>query len=80
MSDYLKPDEVLEILGCSRTTLYRWREKGTGPAYVRMPNGRYLYPRSEFTAWVSEHLHIPEGSPRTKYRPLTVDIAEKAGA
>lgn len=55
MSIYMKPAEVLAALGIHRTTLERWRREGTGPSFVKLPTGRYMYPRGAFNAWLIEH-------------------------
>lgn len=52
MNDYMKPAEVYETLGVHRTTLERWRREGEGPAYIKLPTGRYLYPRDQFNEWL----------------------------
>lgn len=36
----LIPDEVSQLLRVEVDTLYRWRLKGCGPAFVRMGRGR----------------------------------------
>jgi predicted DNA-binding transcriptional regulator AlpA len=41
-----------ELGGISRRTFYRWREVGTGPQCLRIPNGELRAWRSEFSAWL----------------------------
>ena len=60
MRECLKAREVMEILGCARITLYRWREEGRGPAFVRLDNGHYRYPKAEFETWMKERT-VPAG-------------------
>ncbi|MFF4716569.1 helix-turn-helix transcriptional regulator [Streptomyces eurythermus] len=47
--------EVLETLnGVSRRTFYRWREMGTGPVVVKLPNGELRVWRSALFDWLNE--------------------------
>ena len=51
--ELLTVDEILvELKDVSRRTFYRWREIGTAPAGLRLPNGEIRVWRSEFTAWL----------------------------
>jgi predicted DNA-binding transcriptional regulator AlpA len=43
---------LAELNGVSRRTFYRWRELGTGPACIRLPNGELRVWRSEFLEWL----------------------------
>ena len=48
-------DDVLsELCGVSRRTFYRWREIGTAPECIRLPNGELRVWRSVFLAWLGE--------------------------
>lgn len=62
MTEYLKSAEVQELLGCHEQTLLNWRKRGIGPAYVKLPNGRFLYPKDRLEAWLEEHLHPGGGA------------------
>ncbi|MDO0936626.1 excisionase [Streptomyces sp. DG2A-72] len=47
--------EILDALkGTSRRTFYRWREMGTGPAALKLPNGELRVWRSVFMEWLQE--------------------------
>ncbi|QID38247.1 helix-turn-helix domain-containing protein [Streptomyces albus] len=46
------PQLLAELGGVSRRTFYRWREVGSGPASLKLPNGEIRVWRSEFTAWL----------------------------
>ena len=49
----LTPDEVAEILGVPKTTLYRWRYHGEGPESMRI--GRHLrYRAGAVEAFISQ--------------------------
>lgn len=49
----LTPDEVAEILGVPKATLYRWRNHGEGPESMRI--GRHLrYRASAVEAFISQ--------------------------
>ncbi len=41
-----------ELGGISRRTFYRWREVGTGPQCLKIPNGELRAWRSEFSEWL----------------------------
>jgi predicted DNA-binding transcriptional regulator AlpA len=41
-----------ELGDISRRTFYRWREVGTGPKCLKIPNGELRAWRSEFSAWL----------------------------
>ncbi|MCC5578995.1 helix-turn-helix domain-containing protein [Microtetraspora sp. AC03309] len=44
--------QVLDELGVSARTFYRWREIGKAPEGFKLPNGEIRIYRSEFTAWL----------------------------
>ena len=53
MDELMTVRQVLaELNGVSRRTFYRWRELGTGPACIRLPNGELRVWRSELRAWL----------------------------
>jgi predicted DNA-binding transcriptional regulator AlpA len=54
-----EPEELLtvaqmcaELGGVSRRTFYRWREVGTGPKCLKIPNGELRAWRSDFSTWL----------------------------
>jgi hypothetical protein len=50
--NWLTVDQVLEELSIPRRTWQRWRELGTGPQCVRLPNRELRIHRSTFTEWL----------------------------
>jgi predicted DNA-binding transcriptional regulator AlpA len=46
------PELLAELGGVSRRTFYRWREVGTAPACIRLPNGELRIKRAAFRAWL----------------------------
>ncbi|CAM5226486.1 helix-turn-helix transcriptional regulator [Streptomyces avidinii] len=46
VDEWLPLTEVLEELGITRATWYRWRNRGYGPAARRLPNGHLRVRRS----------------------------------
>lgn len=48
------PEVLAELKGTSRRTFYRWREMGTGPAVLKLPNGELRVWRSVFMEWLHE--------------------------
>jgi predicted DNA-binding transcriptional regulator AlpA len=45
-------DMCAELGGLSRRTFYRWRELGSGPQSLKIPNGEIRTWRSDFLAWL----------------------------
>ena len=53
VDELLTVDDVLaELCGVSRRTFYRWRELGTAPECLRLPNGELRIWRSELRRWL----------------------------
>lgn len=53
MDELMTVMEVLaELRGVSRRTFYRWREIGTAPECIRLPNGELRIWRSELRRWL----------------------------
>lgn len=48
------PEVLVELNGVSRRTFYRWREMGTGPSVLKLPNGELRVWRSAFMEWLWE--------------------------
>ncbi|MDA0635955.1 helix-turn-helix transcriptional regulator [Nonomuraea sp. CA-218870] len=44
--------EILDELGVSARTFYRWREVGKAPEGFKLPNGEIRIYRSEFATWL----------------------------
>jgi excisionase family DNA binding protein len=47
-------EELAELLGLNRQTLYQWRVLGKGPRGIRV-GGRVRYRQAEVEAWLQEH-------------------------
>jgi excisionase family DNA binding protein len=53
-----QPDELLTIeeviaeLRVPRSTFYRWRQKGTGPPVMKLPNGAVRIRRTALAEWL----------------------------
>ncbi len=45
-------DEVIDRLGISRATFYRWRGVGRGPRSLRLPNGEIRIWQSVLEQWL----------------------------
>ncbi|MEY9845778.1 putative DNA-binding transcriptional regulator AlpA [Streptacidiphilus sp. BW17] len=53
-ADELLPlNAVLEEIGITRASWYRWQNKGQGPKSIRLPNGHLRVRRSELTNWLN---------------------------
>jgi predicted DNA-binding transcriptional regulator AlpA len=48
------PEVLAELKGTSRRTFYRWRELGTGPTVLKLPNGELRVWRSALMEWLHE--------------------------
>ena len=46
------PEVLAELRGVSRRTFYRWREIGTAPECIRLPNGELRVWRSDLRRWL----------------------------
>jgi predicted DNA-binding transcriptional regulator AlpA len=46
------PQILTELGDVSRRTFYRWREIGTAPSGIKLPNGEIRVWRSDFTHWL----------------------------
>jgi predicted DNA-binding transcriptional regulator AlpA len=46
------PEILRELKGTSKRTFYRWRELGSGPAAMKLPNGELRVWRSHFMEWL----------------------------
>lgn len=54
-ADELVPlTEVLEKIGITRATWYRWRNRGYGPEVRRLPNGHLRVWRSELDTFLND--------------------------
>lgn len=47
-------EEVADLLGVARHTVYQWRSRGDGPPGYRLGGGRVRYRRAEVLAWLEE--------------------------
>jgi predicted site-specific integrase-resolvase len=44
--------EIADRIGRSPYTLQKWRQKGGGPPYIRMPNNAVRYPEEGLLEWI----------------------------
>jgi predicted DNA-binding transcriptional regulator AlpA len=47
--------EFLELVGVSRRTFNRWREMGTAPQAIKLPNGQLRMRQGDVESWLSDH-------------------------
>lgn len=59
MGTWMTLDEVCEELQVTRSTLDKWRVKGSGPAFRKLPSGRLRIRRADFEAWLEQ---LPEAA------------------
>ncbi|MFJ7158455.1 helix-turn-helix transcriptional regulator [Streptomyces sp. NPDC101118] len=52
--EWIPLTEVLEEIGITRATWYRWRNRGYGPQVKRLPNGHLRVRRSVLDAFMDE--------------------------
>lgn len=48
-------EQFLELVGVSRRTFNRWREMGTAPQAIKLPNGQLRMRRGDVESWLSDH-------------------------
>lgn len=47
--------EFLELVRVSRRTFNRWREVGTAPRAIKLPNGQLRMRQGDVESWLSDH-------------------------
>ena len=52
MTEYMTPPAVASEYGLPVGSLANWRVLGKGPEFVRLPNGRIRYRRTDVVAWI----------------------------
>lgn len=52
--EWLSLTEVLDEIGITRATYYRWRNRGYGPEVRRLPNGHLRVRRSVLDAFLDD--------------------------
>ena len=48
-------EQFLELVGVSRRTFNRWREMGTAPQAIKLPNGQLRMRQGDVESWLSDH-------------------------
>jgi predicted DNA-binding transcriptional regulator AlpA len=48
----MHPPEVAEMLGVTAKTLWRWRQEGQGPGWMRLGPRKVVYRRDELVRWL----------------------------
>jgi hypothetical protein len=66
---YVNQAQLAEILGVHYKSLWRWRERGDGPPWFKLP-GEVCYPVDQLLEWFEENSHDGGGLP-PKLRELT---------
>ena len=51
--DLMTAEETAALLGIKETTLYKWRERGQGPPYIKM-GGALRFRRNAVKRWLDE--------------------------
>lgn len=52
-TDYLRPQQVAEMLGWTEKTLRTYRNRGGSPPFVKVRN-RVLYPADDLARWIAD--------------------------
>lgn len=55
MKHLWKPKDAAAYLAVTTTTLNNWRERGTGPRYVRLSNRAVRYRPADVEAWLKDN-------------------------
>lgn len=50
------PEVLAELGDVSRRTFYRWRELGTAPRCMKLPNGELRVRRHDFAEWLDDRM------------------------
>lgn len=58
MEQFFTPDDVKKIYDIAKSTLANWRNKKTGPPYVKLGN-RIFYPATELREWFDKQRIVP---------------------
>lgn len=45
--------EVSQRIAVPKNTLSKWRMFASGPAFIKLPNGRVRYPVADLDAWIA---------------------------
>jgi hypothetical protein len=53
---YFKEKDIAQILGISAATIRTWRNRGSGPSYIKCEGkkGSVLYPIIDFNQWLED--------------------------
>jgi excisionase family DNA binding protein len=54
MERLLRLEEVADLLGVKRSTIYAWLHRGQGPPVVKLPSGSIRLRRQSVEAWVQK--------------------------
>ena len=52
-ADLITQEELTEMLGVRRETLWRWRRDGRGPVWIKLV-GHIRYDRADVMAWLDD--------------------------
>ena len=52
---WLRPEQVAQLLGCSTSSLAKWRLRGDGPSYAKLSR-LVLYERAAIDRWLRDRL------------------------
>lgn len=58
MEQFFTPDDIKKTYDIAKSTLANWRNKKTGPPYVKLRN-RILYPATELREWFDKQRIVP---------------------
>jgi predicted DNA-binding transcriptional regulator AlpA len=74
---YLTQEQFCERYGVPMRTALRWRNKGQGPAYVRMGPRRIAYRLSDCESWLAERTyHQTSDEALPKRRPKSMSVVK----
>ena len=55
-SRFLRLPEVLNLVGVTRSTLYRWMDAGTFPKQISVGGNTVVWVESAVTSWMEEQM------------------------
>lgn len=65
---FYREADILTLIGCSKATLYRWRQAGTFPAPVELGPNTVAWRREDVEAWIASRQPVEAGSDAARNR------------
>ncbi len=76
--EYYSTTEVLDAVGISRQTLWRWRQEGRVPDGNRFRNGQVLFSESQYQEILAYANHVEPGALTSDPTQLGLTLRKEA--